>query len=85
MNISKTRLRQIIKEELTKHINEYQDPSLNDKQKQVIDLIMRDGTGLIDLIDEMGNSAPSMLDTYIILIRTIVASGIDKERLKILI
>ena len=65
-------------------LKEYQDPSLSDKQKQVDDLIMRDG-GLIDLIEEMGNSAPSMLDTYLMLIRTIVASGIDKESLKTLI
>ena len=81
MKITKDKLKQIIKEELTKHINEYQDPSLNDKQKQVIDLIMRDDDGLIDLIEEMGESKPSMLDTYRVLIKAIVASGIRPEAL----
>jgi len=61
-------------------LKEYQDPSLSDKQKQVDDLIMRDG-GLIDLIEEMGNSAPSMLDTYRMLIKAIVASGIRAQAL----
>ena len=81
MKITKTILKQIIKEELTKHINEYQDPSLNDKQKEVVDLIMRDGDGLIDLIYEMGESKPSMLGIYKKLIEAIAASGIRPEAL----
>ena len=56
------------------------DPSLSDKQKQVDDLIMRDG-GLIDLIYETESSAPSMLDTYRMLIKAIVASGIRAQAL----
>jgi hypothetical protein len=56
------------------------DPSLSDKQKQVDDLIMRDG-GLIDLIYDMESSAPSMLDTYRMLIKAIVASGIRAQAL----
>ena len=61
-------------------LKEYQDPSLSDKQNQVVDLIMEDG-GLIDLIEKMGSSAPSMLDTYRMLIKAIVASGIRPQAL----
>lgn len=83
MKITKNRLRQIIKEELTKHINEYQDPSLNDKQKQVIDLIMRDKDGLIDLVYELGKSDrnPRLLGAYRQLIKAIAATGIRPEAL----
>ena len=63
MKITKTRLMEIIKEEL----KERDAPQLTPEQKKVISLMRN----LISAIEAMGQSVPEMTDTYLALLRAL--------------
>ena len=67
MKITKTRLMEIIKEEL----KEQDAPQLTPEQKKVISLMRN----LISAIEAMGQSVPEMTDTYLALLRALKNAG----------
>ena len=69
MKITKSQLKQIIKEEL----NETYDSQLTPEQEEVQELIFQ----LADKIDAMGDSNPEMTDAYVLLFRQLQAAGVN--------
>ena len=67
MKITKTRLMEIIKEEL----KERDAPQLTPEQKKVISLMRN----LISAIEAMGQSVPEMTDTYLALLIALKNAG----------
>lgn len=72
MKISKRQLRQIIKEERAKLVEQYQQ-DFTPQEQAVMDLIDQ----LEDAIDAMGRSNPEMTDAYVSLFRTLAAAGVN--------
>ena len=69
MKLTKTRLMEIVKEEL----KEWDTPQLAPEQQKVTDLMYE----LMDAIEAMGESNPEMSDTYIALFRTLAKAGLN--------
>ena len=76
MKITKTQLKQIIKEEL----KEQYDAELTPEQQQVEELSYQ----LIDAIDAMGRSNPNLTDAYINLFRALKSAGVAIDRVAML-
>ena len=74
MKISKRQLRQIIKEERAKLVEQYSQ-DFTPQEQTVLDLIDQ----LEDAIDAMGRSNPEMTDAYISLFRTLEAVGVNVD------
>ena len=74
MKISKRQLRQIIKEERAKLVEQYEQ-DFTPQEQTVLDLIDQ----LEDAIDAMGRSNPEMTDAYISLFRTLEAVGVNVD------
>jgi hypothetical protein len=76
MKISKSQLKQIIKEEL----KEQYDAELTPEQQQVEELCYQ----LVDAIDAMGHSNPELTDAYINLFRALQSTGVNVKNVAML-
>ena len=74
MKISKRQLRQIIKEERAKLVEQYEQ-DFTPQEQTVLDLMDQ----LEDALDAMGRSNPEMTDAYISLFRTLEAVGVNVD------
>mgnify|MGYP003135487697 CR=1 FL=1 len=75
MKLTKTKLKQIIKEELNEY-NGYGD-DLTPEQQKVVSKFQE----LTEAVYEMGESDPAMTDYYIMLLRALEQSGVRIQAL----
>ena len=85
MKITKSQLKQIIKEELDESYGASMNPSnwqseLTPEQEEVQELIYQ----LTDKIEAMGDSNPAMTDVYVNLFRALKSAGISVDRVAML-
>tara|TARA_Y100000310_G_scaffold143501_1_gene142862 strand:- start:687 stop:920 length:234 start_codon:yes stop_codon:yes gene_type:complete len=76
MKITKSQLKQIIKEEL----NEQFDAELTPEQQQVEELCYQ----LVDALGAMGRSNPNLTDAYVNLFRALKSAGVAVDRVAML-
>ena len=74
MKITKSTLKQLIKEELMK---EYELPEFNDKEEAV--RVMAEE--LVEALAQMGRSNPELTDYYIMIMRALRDAGVRLEAL----
>jgi len=73
MKLTKSQLKQLIKEELSEYMEYDMSANLTPEQQNVTKLCEE----LTEAIYDMGDSSPDMVDTYLVLFRALANAGLN--------